>query len=79
MSLKVKDKKRFKNYNKIGKKIEKIMGIDFHTKPTYGNGNDDNYIKNKIKKYEDSITTNFSNKKGLKKYQKKKYHINVHQ
>ena len=55
------------------------MGIDFHTKPTYGNGNDDKYIKNKIKKYEDSITTNFYNKKGLKKYQKKKYHINVHQ
>ena len=28
MSLKVKDKKRFKNYNKIWKKIEKSMKID---------------------------------------------------
>ena len=51
------------------------MGIDFNTKPT--DGNDDKYIKNK--RYEDSITTNFYNKKGLKKYQKKKYHINVYQ
>ena len=51
------------------------MGIDFNTKPT--DGNDDKYIKNK--RYEDSITTNFYNKKGLKNYQKKKYHITVHQ
>ena len=29
MSLKVKDKKRFKNYNKIWKKIEKLMNIGF--------------------------------------------------
>ena len=34
MSLKVKDKKLFKNYNKIWKKVEKLMGIDFNTKPT---------------------------------------------
>ena len=53
------------------------MDIDFNTKPTYGD--DDKYIKTKIKTYEDSITTNFYNKKGLKKYQKKKYHINVYQ
>ena len=32
MSLKVKDKKLFKNYNKIWKKKEKLMGIDFNTK-----------------------------------------------
>ena len=53
------------------------MSIDFDSKTTYGD--DDKYIKTKIKTYEDSITTNFYNKKGLKKYQKKKYHINVHQ
>ena len=45
MSLKVKDKKRFKNYNKIWKKIEKLMNIDFNTKPTYGD--DDKYKKQK--------------------------------
>ena len=70
MSLKVKDKKLFKNYNKIWKKIEKLMDIDFNTKPTYGD--DDKYIKTKIKTYEDNITTNFYNKKGSKKVPEEK-------
>ena len=65
MSLKVKDKIFLKNYNKIWKKIEKLMTIDFNSKPT--NGDDDKYIKTKIKIYEDNITTNFHNKKGFKK------------
>ena len=65
MPLKVKDKQLLKNYNKIQKKIEKLMSIDFDSKPTYGD--DDKYIKTKIKTYEDSITTNFYNKKGSKK------------
>ena len=77
MSLKVKDKERLKNYNKIWKKIERLMSIDFDSKPTYVD--DDKYIKTKIKTYEDSITTKFYNKKGSKKYQKKKYHANVYQ
>ena len=77
MSLKVKDKELLKNYNKIWKKNERLMSIDFDSKPTYGN--DDKYIKTKIKTYEDSITTNSYNKKGLKKYQKKKYYANVYQ
>ena len=77
MSLKVKDKQLLKNYNKIWKKIEKLMKIDFNTKTTYGD--DDKYIKTKIKTYKDSIITNFYNKKGSKKYQKKKYHINIYQ
>ena len=70
MSLKVKDKKLFKNYNKIWKKIEKLMDIDFNTKPTYGD--DDKYIKTKIKTYKDSITTNFYNKNGSKKIPEEK-------
>ena len=37
------------------------MSIDFDRKPVYGN--DDKYIKTKIKTYKDSITTNFHNKK----------------
>ena len=65
MSLKVKDKQLLKNYNKIQKKIEKLMSINFNSKPTYDD--DDKYIKTKIKTYEDSITTNFDNKKGPKK------------
>ena len=70
MSLKVKDKKLFKNYNKIWKKIEKIIGTDFNTKPTYGD--DDKYIKTKIKTYKNNITTNFYNKKGSKKVPEEK-------
>ena len=62
MSLKVKDKKLFKNYNKIWKKIEKIIGTDFNTKPIYSD--DDKYIKTKTKTYKNNITTNFYNKKG---------------
>ena len=46
------------------------MGIDFNTKPTCGN--DDKYIKTKIKTYEDSITTNFYNKKWSKKIPEEK-------
>ena len=46
------------------------MDIDFNTKPTYGD--DDKYIKTKIKTYEDNITTNFYNKKGSKKVPKEK-------
>ena len=76
MSLKVKDKKLFKNYNKIWKKIEKLMDIDFNTEPSYGN--DNKYIKTKIKAYKNNITTDFIIKKGLNKYQKKKHHINVY-
>ena len=45
MSAKVKDKKLFKNYNEIWKKIEELMGIKFNTKPTYGD--DEKYRKTK--------------------------------
>ena len=69
MSLKVKGK-LFKNYHKIWKKIENLMNINFNTIPTYGN--DDKYIKTKIKTYEDNITTNFYNKKGSKKVPEEK-------
>ena len=46
------------------------MKIDFNTKTAHRD--DDKYIKTKIKTYKDNITTNFYNKKGFKKYQKKK-------
>ena len=46
------------------------MGIDFNSKAIYGN--DDKYIKTKIKSYEDSTTTNFRNKNGSKKIPEEK-------
>ena len=70
MSLKVKDKKLFKNYHKIWKKIEKLMDIDLNTKNTYGG--DDKYIKTKIKTFKNNITTNFYNKKESKKIPEEK-------
>ena len=43
-----------KNYNKIWEKIEKLMRIDFESKPVYGDHDDDDdddkYIKTKMKK-----------------------------
>ena len=70
----VKDKKLLKNYNKIWKKTERLMSIDFNSRTTYGD-DDDKYIKTKIKTYSDIIITNFHNKKC----QKKKNHVNVYQ
>ena len=52
------------------KKIEKLMKIDFNTKTTYGDN--DKYIKTRLKTYKDSITTNFYNKKDLKKIPEEK-------
>ena len=71
MSLNIKDTQLLKNYNKIWKKIEKLMKIDFNTKTTYGDDGD-KYIKTKIKTYKDSITTNFYNKNGFKKIPEEK-------
>ena len=51
-------------------KNEKLIDTDFNPKPTYGD--DDKYIKTKIKTYKDSITTNFYNKKGSKKLPEEK-------
>ena len=43
MSLMLKDKQLLENYNKIWKKIERLMRIDFESKTTYSN-DDDKYI-----------------------------------
>ena len=64
ISFRVKDKQLLKKYNNIWEKVEKLMKIDFESKPVYGN--DDKYIKTKIKIYEKSIITNFHNKKTPK-------------
>ena len=61
MSFRVKDKQLLKNYNKIWEKVEKLMKIDFESKPVYGD--DDKYIKTKIKIYAKSMITNFDGKK----------------
>ena len=66
----IKDMQLLKSYNKIWKKIEKLIKIDFNTETTYGD--DDKYIKARIKTCKDSIITNFYNKKGSKEIPEEK-------
>ena len=73
MSFIVKDKQLLKKYTKIWEKIEGLMKINFESKPVYGD--DNKYIKTKIKTYAGNTITNFHNKKCLKK----KHHANVYQ
>ena len=61
MSFRVNNKQLLKNYNKISEKVEKLLWIDFESKPVYGD--DDKYIKRKRKIYADNMITNFHNKK----------------
>ena len=64
MSFIGKNKQLFKKYTKIWETIEKVMKINFESKPAYGD--DDKCIKTKIKIYADNIITNFHNKKMSK-------------
>ena len=61
MYFRANNKQLLKNYNKIREKVEKLMRIDFESKPVYGD--DDKYMKTKIKTYASSMITNFHNKK----------------
>ena len=73
MSFRVNNKQILKNYNEIWENVEKLLRIDFESKPVYDD--DDKYIKTKIKIYAGSMIINFHNKKCLKK----KHHVNVYQ
>ena len=48
------------------------MKIDCNTETTYGDDDDDKYMKAKIKTYKNNITTTFYNKYGSKKIPKEK-------
>ena len=81
MSVRLNDSQLLKNYNKIWKKIEGLMSIDFESKLFYGDDDDDDdddddndkYIKTKTKIYNDKIMTNFH-----KKVPKEPCHANVY-
>ena len=73
MSLSVNNKQLLKNYNKIREKAEKLMRIDFESKPVYGN-DDEKYIKTKIKMQALWLQIFIT-----KKYLKEKYPANVYQ
>ena len=50
VSLMVKYKQLFKKFNKIWEKTERLMRINFDSKPFYGNDDGNKHIKKKIKK-----------------------------
>ena len=57
MSFKVGDNKLLKKYNKIWEKISNLMNIEFDSEPVYGDNN--KYIRTKIKMNDDRMNTNF--------------------
>ena len=61
ISRRAKDKQFLKNYNKIWEKIESLMSIDFDSKPFYGD--DDKYIKTKIRTFKTVLLQIFITKK----------------
>ena len=68
MSFKFSDKQLLKRYNQIWKRVEKLLKIEFDSKLVHGD--DDKYIKTKIKIYSGSVNTNFQDKKMPKKKKK---------
>ena len=61
MFFKVNDNKLLKKYNKILEKISSLLSIEFDSEPVYGDN--DKYIKIKMKMCEDTLNTNFRGKK----------------
>ena len=64
MSLRVDDSKLFKKYCKIWKTIKGLLGIEFDSKPVYGDT--DSYMKTKVKVYDNRVNTNFQGKETPK-------------
>ena len=61
MSFKVTDKKLLKKYTKTWEKVSSLMKKESDSEPVYGDN--DKYIKTKIKIYGDNVNTNFDGKK----------------
>ena len=61
MPFRANNKQLLQKYNEIWEKVEKLLRKDFESKHVYGD--DDKYIKTKIKIYADNVITNFHNKR----------------
>ena len=61
MPFKINDNKLLKKYNQILKKVEHLLNIKFDNEPVCGDN--DKYIKTKIKVYDTNVNTNFQGKK----------------
>ena len=64
MSFKISDKQLLKRCNEIWRKNVKLLKIECDSKPVYGD--DNKYIKAKIKIYKNSMVTNFQGRKKAK-------------
>ena len=60
MSFKISDSKLLKKYNQIWKRVEKLLKIKFDSELVYGDN--DKYIKTKMKIYGGSVNTNLQGK-----------------
>ena len=67
--------KLLKKYNKIWEKVSSLMNIKFDSEPVYGDN--DKYIKTKIKLYGDKLNTNFQGKGTPKENASYKCLINI--
>ena len=70
MSFKISNKQLLKKYNQIWKRVEKLLKIEFDSEPVYGDN--DKYIKTKIKIYAGSMITNFQSNKIPKEKARRK-------
>ena len=70
MSFKITNKQLFKKYNQIWKRVEKLLKIESDSEPVYGDN--DKYIKTKIKIYAGSMITNFQSNKIPKEKARRK-------
>ena len=61
MSFRVSDNKLLKRCIKIWEKISNLLNIEFDIEPVHGD--EDKYIKTKIKMYGDRVNANFQGKK----------------
>ena len=64
-TIKVSYNEVLRKYNKIWERVSKLTNIEFYSDPVYGDN--DKYIKTKIKMFEDRVNTKFQGKKCLKK------------
>ena len=65
MSFKVNDKELLKKYNKISETIADLLDVQFDSDPVWGDN--EKYIKTKIRMYEDRVITNFQGKNTKRK------------
>ena len=71
MYFKISESKLSKKYNQIWKRVEKLLKIEFDSKVIYGDN--DKYIKTKVRVCDGSMNTNFQSKKLPKEKSPCKY------